>query len=114
MKQISATFDEASATLGATLPTTLRRITLPIIWPSLLGVGTFFFMRSMVTLSAIIFLITPSTQLAAVSVLYLDDRGALNQAAAFAVCIMVTVAAALLLVQALFRLAGIRGVAVVR
>ncbi|SMF41124.1 iron(III) transport system permease protein [Tistlia consotensis] len=114
MKQISRTFEEASATLGASRLTTLLRVTLPMIWPTVLGVGVFFFMRAMVTLSAVIFLITPSTQLAAVSVLYLDDRGALNQAAAFAVCIMATVIGVLLLTQGALRLAGIRGVSLIR
>jgi iron(III) transport system permease protein len=114
IKQISSTFDEASATLGATKLKTVWRVTLPIIWPTVLAVGVFFFMRAMVTLSAVIFLITPSTQLAAVSVLYLDDRGALNQAAAFAVCIMATVVAFLVLAQLALRLAGIRDVSLVR
>lgn len=114
MKQISATFDEASATLGASKLTTVIRITLPLIWPTILSVGVFFFMRAMVTLSAVIFLITPKTQLAAVSVLYLDDRGALNQAAAFAVCIMATVIGFLLVAQLLLRLGGVRGISLVR
>ncbi len=114
MKQISRTFEEASATLGATRLGTLLRVTLPMIWPSVLAIGAFFFMRAMVTLSAVIFLITPSTQLAAVSVLYLDDRGALNQAAAFAVCIMATVIGFLLATQAVLRLAGVRQVSLIR
>ena len=66
---------------------------LPIIAPSIVSVGVFFFVRSMVTLSAVIFLVTPATQLAAVSVLLLDDAGNQNQAAAFSVCIMLVVAA---------------------
>ncbi|MBW8639463.1 ABC transporter permease subunit [Hoeflea sp. WL0058] len=114
IKQISSTFDEASATLGATKLRTVWRVTLPMIWPTVLAVGVFFFMRAMVTLSAVIFLITPSTQLAAVSVLYLDDRGALNQAAAFAVCIMATVVAFLIITQLALRLVGVRGVSLVR
>jgi iron(III) transport system permease protein len=114
IKQISSTFDEASATLGASKLKTVWRVTLPMIWPTVLAVGVFFFMRAMVTLSAVIFLITPSTQLAAVSVLYLDDRGALNQAAAFAVCIMATVIAFLIVAQFVLRIAGIRGVSLVR
>ncbi|MEX2628976.1 MAG: ABC transporter permease subunit [Tistlia sp.] len=114
MKQISRTFEEASSTLGASRLATLLRVILPIIWPSVLAIGAFFFMRAMVTLSAVIFLITPSTQLAAVSVLYLDDRGALNQAAAFAVCIMATVVGFLLLTQAVLRLAGVRNVSLIR
>ncbi len=54
----------------------------------------------MVTLSAVIFLVTPTTQLAAVSVLLLDDSGNQNQAAAYSVCIMAVVALALLALRA--------------
>jgi len=83
LKQISSRFDEASATLGGSRVQTFTKVTLPLLFPTLVGVAVFFFMRSMVTLSAVIFLITPNTQVAAVSVLYLQDRGATNQAAAF-------------------------------
>ena len=72
---------------------TLWEVILPIIAPSIVSVGVFFFVRSMVTLSAVIFLVTPATQVAAVSVLLLDDAGNANQAAAFSVCIMLVVAA---------------------
>ena len=51
------------------------KVILPIIAPSIISVGVFFFVRSMVTLSAVIFLVTPATQVAAVSVLLLDDAG---------------------------------------
>ena len=114
VKQVSDTFDEASATLGAGFLRTMRSITLPIIWPSVISVGVFFFVRSMVTLSAVIFLITPSTQLAAVSVLLLDDAGNQNQAAAFSVCIMLIVVAVLVLFQALLRLCGVRSESLIR
>jgi iron(III) transport system permease protein len=79
-------------------------VTLPIIWPAVVSVGVFFFMRSMVTLSALIFLVTPKTQVAAVSVLLLDDAGNQNQAAAFSICIMAVVALALALFHALLRM----------
>jgi iron(III) transport system permease protein len=74
----------------------------------------FFFVRSMVTLSAVIFLVTPVTQVAAVSVLLLDDAGNVNQAAAFSVCIMLVVAFALLLFQLALRLCGRSGVSLIR
>lgn len=114
MKQISATFDEASATLGATFLRTMGTITLPLMWPTLVGVAVFFFMRSMVTLSAVIFLITPSTQVAAVSVLLLEDRGAINQAAAFSVCIMAVVIAALVIARLLLNAFGFRHISLIR
>ncbi len=114
VKQVSRTFDEASATLGAGYLRTLARVTLPIIWPAVVSVGVFFFMRSMVTLSALIFLYTPTTQVAAVSVLLLDDAGQLSQAAAFSTCIMAVVMTGLLVFQGLLRLTGVRNVSLVR
>jgi iron(III) transport system permease protein len=114
VNQISSVFDEASATLGAGFLRTMRSITLPIIWPSVVSVGVFYFVRSMVTLSAVIFLITPTTQLAAVSVLLLDDAGNQNQAAAFSVCIMAVVAAVLIVFHAGLRLFAGSKVALMR
>ncbi len=114
MKQISGTFDEASATLGATFLRTMLKITLPLMWPTLVGVAVFFFMRSMVTLSAVIFLITPSTQVAAVSVLLLEDRGAVNQAAAFSVCIMAAVITALVIARLILNAFGFRHISLIR
>jgi iron(III) transport system permease protein len=114
LRQISGSFDEASTTLGGSVITTLRKVTLPLLWPTLLGVGVFFFMRSMVSLSAVIFLVTPSTQVAAISVLQLSDRGAVNQAAAFSVCIMAIVVLCLLVVRVILWLAGAKDVTLVR
>ncbi len=94
IKQISSTFDEASAMLGATFLRTMARIALPLLLPSLLTIGLFLFMRAMVTLSAVIFLVSPRNTVAAVSVLLLDDSGKASQAAAFSVVIMAVVLAA--------------------
>ena len=114
IKQISGRFDEASATLGGSRRQTFAKVTLPLLFPTLVGIAVFFFMRSMVTLSAVIFLITPNTQVAAVSVLYLQDRGATNQAAAFSVCIIATIMAVLLAVRLLLNAMGHRNVSLIR
>jgi iron(III) transport system permease protein len=100
MNQVSRVFDEASTCLGGGLARTLGTVTLPLVAPALVSIGVFFFVRSMVTLSAVIFIVTPATQLAAVSVLLLDDSGNQNQAAAYSVCIMVVVAVALVGLEA--------------
>lgn len=106
--QVSRVFDETSTCLGATALRTLRAVVLPLIAPAIASIAVFFFVRSMVTLSAVIFLVTPATQLAAVSVLLLDDSGNQNQAAAFSVCIMAIVAIVLGLFHALLGLAARR------
>jgi iron(III) transport system permease protein len=114
LKQISGSFDEAATVLGATRLRTIMTVTLPLIWSSMISVGVLFFMRAMVTLSAVIFIISPTTQVAAVSVLHLSDRGAVNQAAAFSVCIMLVVIGVLLTLKLLLMLFGIRGVRLIR
>lgn len=91
LNQVGKVFDEAATSLGAGVLHTLRTVTLPIVAPAIASIGVFFFMRSMVTLSALIFIVTPATQVAAVSVLLLDDSGNQNQAAAYSVCIMAIV-----------------------
>jgi iron(III) transport system permease protein len=105
---LSRVFDETSMCLGAGKLRTLRAVILPVVAPAIVRIAVFFFVRSMVTLAAVIFLVTPSTQVAAVSVLLLDDSGNANQAAAFSVCIMLVVALALALFQGLVRLLGRR------
>jgi iron(III) transport system permease protein len=114
LKQISGSFDEAATVLGATRLRTIMTVTLPLIWSSMISVGVLYFMRAMVTLSAVIFIISPTTQVAAVSVLHLSDRGAVNQAAAFSVCIMLVVIGVLLTLKLLLMLFGIRGVRLIR
>jgi iron(III) transport system permease protein len=74
----------------------LRDVVLPVLRPTLWAVALFLFMRSMVTLSAVIFLITPSLTLASVTVMRLDEAGFTSQAAAFSTCIMAVVGMAAL------------------
>ncbi len=118
MNQVSKVFDEASTCLGGGVARTLATVTLPLVAPALVSIGVFFFVRSMVTLSAVIFLVTPATQLAAVSVLLLDDSGNQNQAAAYSVCIMLVVGVALALLEGglviMRRRGRLRGMALAR
>ncbi len=84
----------------------VRDVVLPVLRPALWAVALFLFMRSMVTLSAVIFLVTPSLKLAAVTVMRLDEAGFTSQAAAFSTCIMAVVGLASLLFSRLARQAG--------
>jgi iron(III) transport system permease protein len=87
----------------------LAHVIVPVMAPTLVAVFFFLFMRSMVTLSAVIFLVTPSVSMAAVSVMRLDEAGFVSQAAAFSTCIMAVVCiAALAMHQLLARLSSRR------
>jgi iron(III) transport system permease protein len=94
-RQFPTALEEASGSLGAGLAHTAVKVIAPFVSPMLISVFFFLFMRSMVTLSAVVFLTTPQLDVAAVTIMRLDDAGLTSQAAAFSTCVMVVVCIAL-------------------
>lgn len=101
VRSIPASLEDAAEVLGSGTLRILWNIYIPALRLTLISVALFIFMRSMVTLSAVIFLITPSLSLSAVTVMRLDEAGFTSQAAAFSTCIMVIVATVAFLLKAL-------------
>lgn len=64
MSQIDSALDEASTTLGARGLYTFRRVNLPLLRSVLLGTWIYGFVRSVTTVSAIIFLVSADHELA--------------------------------------------------
>ncbi len=95
MRNVPRQLEETVASMGGGMGARLRDVTFPVMLPTLIAVFFFLFMRGMVTLSAVIFLITSKLSVAAVTVLRLDQTGRSTQAAAFSVIIMVIVLAAM-------------------
>ena len=88
LRQMDAEFENVSASLGVPFYRTFWRVTVPMALPSIVGISMYFFLNAMVTLSAVVFLVAPGTELAAVAVLLMDDAGDSGQAAAMSVCII--------------------------
>jgi iron(III) transport system permease protein len=88
LKQMDGEFENVSASLGVPFYRTFWRVTVPIALPSIVGISMYFFLNAMVTLSAVVFLVAPGTELAAVAVLLLDDAGETAQATAMSVLII--------------------------
>ncbi len=88
LKQMDAEFENVSASLGVPFYKTFWRVTVPMALPSIIGISMYFFLNAMVTLSAVVFLVAPGTELAAVAVLLMDDAGDAAQAAAMSVIIV--------------------------
>ncbi|MGB8622038.1 MAG: ABC transporter permease subunit [Paracoccaceae bacterium] len=95
-RQLPGAYEEAASSLGAGLGRIAANVIAPFIAPMLVSVFFFIFMRSMVTLSAVVFLTTPELSVAAVTIMRLDDAGLTSQAAAFSTCLMGVVTIALL------------------
>jgi iron(III) transport system permease protein len=81
-------FENVSASLGVPFYRTFWRVTVPMALPSIVAISMYFFLNAMVTLSAVVFLVAPGTELAAVAVLLMDDAGDTAQAAAMSVLII--------------------------
>lgn len=103
LKQMDAEFESVGASLGVPFWKTFWRVTVPIAVPSIVAISMYFFLNAMVTLSAVVFLVAPGTELAAVAVLLMDDAGDTAQAAAMSVLIIAVGLAVRLVYWALMR-----------
>lgn len=101
VRGVPESLEETVMTFGGGTARIVKDAVLPFMGATFISVFFFLFMRSMVTLSAVIFLISPQVNVASVSVMRLDDAGFVSQAAAFSTCIMLTVLAALGLMKGL-------------
>lgn len=91
LHQIDTSMEEASADLGAGPVYTLRRIVLPLLSPAFVSGFVYTFMTSMVSVSSVIFLISPGTNLAATYILNLASQAAVGRASAMSVILIVVV-----------------------
>ncbi len=91
MKNIDNSMDEAATSLGAGITRTFMQVIFPLSRVSFMSNLIYYFMRSMVTVSAVIFLISPDVHLAAVSVINLEKDGKDGSSAAMSTLIMLVV-----------------------
>ncbi len=94
LKQIDPEFESVSASLKVPFYKTFWRVTVPVCLPTILDIALYLFVNAMTTVSAVVFLYSASTKLAAVSVLAMDDAGSTAGAAAMAMMIVYTSACA--------------------
>jgi iron(III) transport system permease protein len=87
LKQLDAEFEAVSASLKVPFFKTFWRVTLPICTPTLVDIARYFFVNAMTTISAVVFLYSPETKVAAIAILNLDEAGEAGAAAACAVLI---------------------------
>jgi iron(III) transport system permease protein len=93
LKQIDSEFEAVSASLRVPMWRTFLGVTLPVCLPAVLDVAIYLFVNAMTTVSAVVFLYSPRTTLAAIAVLNMDDAGDIAPAAAMAMMIFFTSAA---------------------
>ncbi|CAD5106073.1 putative 2-aminoethylphosphonate ABC transporter permease subunit [Zestomonas carbonaria] len=97
LRQLDGEFEAAALSLKVPLWKHYLRVTLPLCLPALLDIFRYLFVSAMTTVSAVIFLYSPDSILAAIAVLNMDDAGNVGGAAAMSTLILLTSAAVSLL-----------------
>lgn len=103
LKSIDHEFESVAVSLKTPVLRTLWTVTLPISLPTLIDVARYLFINAMTTISAVIFIYSPETELAAVAILNLDDAGDIGGATAMAVIITALSVSALIFFSLLER-----------
>ena len=98
-KQLDKSLDEASTMLRAGTATTLRRVVLPLLKPALVAALVYSFVRSMTTVSAVIFLVTAENELATTFIIGRVGNGDYGVALAYCTVLIVLMSLATALIQ---------------
>lgn len=91
MRNIDPSVEEASISLGGDTIRTFFQIIFPLSRVAFFQNFVYFFMRSMTTISAVIFLVSASVHLAAIEIIMLDNDGWTASANAMCTCIIALV-----------------------
>lgn len=90
IKKVDKELDLVAKSMGIRGTSILKKVTIPLCLPAVLENFMYFFLNSMVTVSALMFIYTASSKVASISIVQLDDKGSTAQAAALAVLILIT------------------------
>jgi iron(III) transport system permease protein len=90
LKQLDNEFESVSASLKVPFYKTFWRVTVPVCLPSIIDISRYYFVNAMTTISCVVFLYSPKTTLASISILHLDEAGNVGAAAAMATLIVAT------------------------
>lgn len=88
LKKLDKEIELVSEAMAVPALRTFWRVTVPICSPAILEIAAYYFVNSMVTISAVVFLYAPDLKLASVSIVNMDDAGDVAAAAAMSVLVM--------------------------
>lgn len=108
LRNIDPSIEEASISLGGDTIRTFFKIIFPLSRVAFFQNFVYFFMRSMTTISAVIFLVSATVHLAAIEIIMLDNDGWTASANAMCTCIIVLVLMMLGLLQIVQKRTGKR------
>jgi iron(III) transport system permease protein len=90
LKKLDKEFEAVSESMRAPFYKTFFTVSVPMCIPAILEILVYFFVNSMVTVSAVIFLYPPNFKLASIAITNMEEVGDSAQAAALSVLIVLT------------------------
>ncbi len=97
LKQMDNEFESVNSSLKQPFYKLFLRVSVPVSLPAILDISIYLFVNAMTTVSAVVFLYSSGTALAAIAVLNMDDAGDVAPAAAMGMMIFYTNAGARIL-----------------
>jgi len=91
LHQIDVAIEEAAVDMGASPLKTFIKVVLPLISSALIAGFIYTFMVGMIAVSAVIFLISPGNNLAALYILAIAEQGMLGMACALSIMLIIVV-----------------------
>lgn len=90
LKKLDREFERVSLSMGIPWYKTFSNVTFTMCIDSILEIFFYYFVNSMVTISALVFLYTSSLNLLSIAVINLDDTGEIAKASAMSIIILLT------------------------
>ncbi len=90
LKKLDKEFERVSLSMGIPWYKTFSNVTFPMCLESILEIFFYYFVNSMVTISALVFLYISSLNLLSIAVINLDDTGEIAKASAMSIVILLT------------------------
>ena len=88
LKGLDKEFETVSESLAVPFYKTLGRVTLPLCMPAICEMWVYFFVNSLVTVSAVVFLFSPAAPIASVVIVSMEGAGQTAPAAAMCMLLL--------------------------
>ena len=86
--KVDCELESVSHTMGISRWSMFKHVYIPLCLPTILENFMYFFLNSMVSISAVIFIYSTSNKMAAITIVHLDEKGYIEEAAALAILIL--------------------------
>ena len=90
LKKLDKEFESVAESLHVPAWRTLLQISVPLCLPAILEIFIYYFVYSMVTVSAVVFLYSANFKVAAIAITHMEEAGNYAQAAAMSLLVLVT------------------------